>query len=413
MVGKVLTSVREARRLFLEAVEELPRPVETVELLQCPGRVLAVDVRPGADIPAFDRSAKDGYAVIAADTFGASEASPVYLRLAGEVETGKEAAFTLERGSVARIATGGMMPPGADAVVMTELAEQVDARTVEIRRAVSTGTDVVRRGDDFRAGEVVIPRGRLLRPQDIGVLAGIGLTTVEVLSRPRVALLSTGAEVVPPEEEPQPGQIRDMNSYSLAAAVKAAGGTPTLLGITGDDPETIARVAASSLEAADALIISGGSSVGLHDVAPRVIDGLGKPGVVVHGIAVKPGKPTILGAVQGKPVAGLPGNPAACLVAFRLFVLPALRKLMGVKPWVPWEGCVRAVLSHPIASPVGREEYLRVDLRREAEKTWAVPLPGDSGLLTTMVNAAGLVLIPANQPGLDAGDEVDVILFGE
>ncbi|MDR7485433.1 MAG: molybdopterin molybdotransferase MoeA [Armatimonadota bacterium] len=386
-----------------------PRGAERVAIEAALGRVLAADVVASVDLPPFPRSTADGWAVQAADTSAAAADRPARLNAAGQVQMGAEAAVAVVPGTAVRIPTGGMLPPGADAVVMQEDAD-TEGAAVLVRRPVRAGDNVVGQGADVRAGAVVLRRGRRLRPADLGVLAGLGFPDVEVVLPPRVAILATGDEVRPPGAVLGPGQVRDMNSYTLAAAVLAAGGLPTLCGIVGDQTSAVESAIRRALEGHEMVLVSGGSSVGERDVAVDAIAAVGPPGIIVHGIAVRPGKPTVLALAGTVPVIGLPGNPVSALVIFDLFARPVLERMLGLDPTsAPWH-LVRAKLTAPLPGAGGREDHRRVRLESRPDGLWAVPLPAGSQILTSLVHADGVVRIP---PGgaFQQGEEVEVRLL--
>ncbi len=383
--------------------------VEEASLHAALDRVLAADLHAPADLPAFPRSTMDGFAVRAADTYGASEGLPAYLTLCGEVPMGRRAELYLAPGQAARVHTGGMLPPGGDAVVMVEHTQLLDPATVEVVRPVAVGEHVIPIGEDVRAGELLFARGHRLRPQDLGGLAALGLHRAPVVARPRVAILASGDEVVPAEQTPALGQVRDINSYTLAALVRRAGGEPCPRGIAPDDAATLRAMAAEALAQADVLIISAGSSVSARDMTGEVIASLGAPGVLVHGVAIHPGKPTILAVADGRPVFGLPGNPVSTMIAFELFVAPALRRLLGAAQGVVAAAAARLALN--IASKPGREDFVPVRLARRDGELWADPVFGTSNQIYTMVRADGLVHVPLDMAGLYAGQLVEVSLF--
>lgn len=306
------------------------------------------------------------------------------------------------------IPTGGPLPPGADAIVPVEATEAV-GDWVRLREPVRPGDNVLSRGADVRAGQVVLPAGHRLRAADVGALASVGCTRPWVYRRPEVAILSMGDELVPPDRIPAEGQVRDANAYSLAAAVRADGGIPHVLGIVPDDKNRLENALRDALQW-DMVLMSGGSSVGLDDVAAEVIAKLGPPGVVVHGVRLAPGKPTVLAVVGDRAVCGLPGNPVSSLVAYDLFVRPALYWRMG------WPGgrppaTVRARLAEPLAAPKGREFHARVRLVAGPEGLVAQPVAGGSGQLATMARADGLVTVPLERSSLPAGETVEVRLL--
>lgn len=403
-----VVTVAQALDRLLPRLAPLGR-VEPLGLLDALDRVTAEDLRSPVDLPAFARSTMDGFAVRAADTYGASEGLPAYLELCGEVPMGRAAEVAVGPGQAARVHTGGMIPPGADAVVMVENTQALGPDTVEVVRPVAVGENVVPVGEDVRRGDLLFAAGHRLRPQDLGGLAGVGIARVEVAARPRVAILASGDEVVPPERPVAPGQIRDINSYSIAAQARRAGGQPLLCGIAPDDSARLRAMAAEALDGADALIISAGSSVSTRDMTAQVIGELGAPGVLVHGVAIHPGKPTILALVGAKPVFGLPGNPVSTMIAFDLFVAPALRRLLGCGAAAG--GSVEARLARNVASRPGREDFVPVRLEDRAGALWAEPVFGKSNLIYTMAHADGLLRVPLDRSGLYAGDMVTVRLF--
>jgi molybdopterin molybdotransferase len=401
----------------LEQVRDLlaqvaPLPAEAVGLDAAAGRILAAKYLAPGDLPGFARATMDGYAVRAQDTFGASETQPGYLELAGEVPMGSAPGFVVAPGGCARIGTGGMLPEGADAVIMVEHTQQADASTVEVCRSVAPGTNVIGPTDDARAGQELLPAGRLLLPQDVGLLAALGETAPRVVRAPRVGILSTGDEVVAVDREPGPGQVRDVNGPVLAAQVAAAGGRPEVIGLFEDRPGALRRGVAASLERCDVTLLSGGSSVGVRDLTAEVFLGFDGAELLVHGVAVAPGKPFIWVRAGGHHLLGLPGQVASCLVAFHLFAEPLLERLLG-RPGRAFArfGRRSAVLARNVAAAPGRELYQRVRLQRRGGVTEAHPVLGRSGLLRSLVQGHGLVRVPLGCEGLEEGTEVEVLLF--
>ena len=385
-----------------------PEAVPTHEAL---GRVTAARVVSPEDLPSFPRSTMDGYSVRAADTFGATESLPAYLEIAGEVPMGRPPAVSLSIGMAAGAFTGGMLAEGADAVVMEEHTQRAGESTIEVLRPVAPGENVLMVGEDIRAGEEVLPSGHLIRPQDIGGLIALGITSLQVARRPRVSIVSTGDELVAPSETPGPGRVRDINTYTVSALVEKHGGVPIPIGLAKDDYEEQRDAAARGLEQGDILIFSAGSSISSRDLTASVIDGLGSPGVLAHGISLKPGKPTIVALVDGKPAFGLPGNPVSAMVVFELLVRPILNLLCGLDP-PPDPVTVTARLSRDVASAAGREDHVQVRLNgaREGGRT-AEPVFGKSNLIYSLVRADGTIRVPADKAGLYAGEEVEVSLF--
>ncbi len=392
-----------------------PVGTEAVELAAAVGRVPAGPVAAPEDVPAFLRASMDGYAVRARDTFGASVGAPQYLEIKGEVAMGAAPKQGVAPGEALRVPTGAMLPAGADAVVMLEYTAEHPDKTIEVRRAVAPGENVLQPGEDVRSGEPLFAAGSRLRPQDIGLLAALGLTRLAVYQRPRVSILSSGDEIVPIDRPPGPGQVRDANAYLAAAQVQEWGGRPRLQGIIADDFPALRAGLAAALTEADLILISGGSSVGVRDLTLAAIQDLPGAEVLVHGVAIRPGKPTILatvGADPAKALLGLPGHPASAAVVMEVLGRPLLEHLAGLQPRGAWGRTVSATLSRNLAGASGREDYVRVRLRPEGSALWADPVLGPSGLISPLVKSDGLVMIPLGVEGLFKGEEVEVCLFG-
>lgn len=403
-----VVTVAEANTRLSAHIGPLARR-ESIPLHEALDRVLAEDLHSPVDLPAFPRSTMDGFAVRAADTYGASEGLPAYLTLCGEVPMGRAPDLTVGSGQAALIHTGGMLPPGGDAVVMIEYTQRLDATTIEVVRPVAVGENIIPIGEDVCRGDLLFPCGHRLRPQDLGGLAGVGIVRAPVVARPRVAILASGDEVVPAEAEVAPGQVRDINSYTIAALVRRAGGEPILCGIAPDDPTILGDMAHAALDSADMLILAAGSSVSARDHTAGAIQALGDPGVLVHGVAIHPGKPTIIAAAGERPIFGLPGNPVSAIIAFGLFVAPALRRLQGTPAGDP--PTIQASLTRNIASKPGREDFMPVRLEHRDGTLFADPVFGKSNLIYTMAHADGLVRVPLDLSGRYAGDMVEVTLF--
>ncbi len=414
MLGRenVITAA-DALRLL---IENLPRraPREKVTAIEdALGMICSRDIVSPEDLPPFPRSTVDGYAVKAGDTFGATETMPAYLNVSQEIFMGERPGFSLVKGTAARIPTGGMLPPGADAAVMYEHVQAVDATMIEVLAPVVPGENVIHAGEDVKKGDTVVRAGRRLRPQDIGACAGLGLTEVAVCEMPVVSIISTGDEIVPARETPVGGQVRDINSYVLSGMVLNAGGVPVKKGIFRDDYAGIRSVIEKSMEDSAAILISGGTSVGTRDMVAKIINDIGAPGVLFHGVSLKPGKPMIGGVMRGVPVFGLPGHPAAVGICFELFVEPVIEALSGLGKRPSWYRVrtLRARLSRNISSPQGREEHIRVMLEEREDGLWAVPVLGKSGLITTLVKADGTFVVPLNRNGVEKGESVEVRLI--
>lgn len=394
-------------------IKELVKPLssETMNIQDSLDRVLAEDITSPIDLPGFNRSTMDGFAVKAKDTFGTSAGSPAYLNLLGEIKMGEIASMSITDGEAIRVSTGSMIPQGADAVVMIEYTELLDNKTIEITRHVAPGNNIIKCDEDIAKGDIILHKGHTLRPQDIGALAGIGILQINVVKKPKIAIISSGDEIIPPEQAPNLGQIRDINSYSLSALAVKYGGIPINIGIVKDDYQMLSEKMMQSLEVAQITIISGGSSVGTRDITIDVIRSLNNAEVLVHGVSIKPGKPTIFAKVGDKYVFGLPGNPVSVMVTFNLFVGYMIKLLSGAEPklWEPLS--VKAKLNRNISSTPGTEEYICTTLIKSDDKIIAEPILGKSAMISMMVKADGLIKIPQDVEGLEAGTEVDVFIF--
>jgi len=391
-----------------------PLGEETVPLEEAAGRVLARDIHAAGDVPHFRRAVMDGYAVRARDTFGATESLPALLRVGGEVFMGKPAEVVVGPGEAVIVPTGGAIPEGADAVVMVEYTQEVGDGTIEVTRPVAPGDNILEPGDDIAQGSPLFRAGWPLRSQDVGVLAAVGLRSVPVFRLPRVAILSTGDEIVSPETDPVPvGKIRDINTFVLAAQVREAGGLPGLRRVVPDDPEGLAAECRQALTDHDVVLLSGGSSVGARDYTVQVLDRLSGAELLVHGVAIRPGKPTILARLGAKLLWGLPGQPASAMIVFTAFVRPSLLRLQGVNPALrPKTHSCRAVLRRNMPSVHGRADYIRVRLLEEDGTVWAEPVFGGSAMISSLSQADGYVIVPEHVEGYEAGTPVMVHLFG-
>ncbi|HUI46379.1 MAG TPA: gephyrin-like molybdotransferase Glp [Nitrospirota bacterium] len=395
-------------------------PQENIPISVALGRILAENISSPVDLPEFDRSTMDGYAVRSADTFGAAESRPALLAVVGDILMGTLPDRVVAKGETMKIATGGALPEGADAVVMFEQTQQVNETSIEVVRPVAPFENVVRTGDDIKKGEAILSRGHRMRPQDMSAFASVGITRISVLRQPRVSIISTGNEIVPADSVPGPGQIRDSNSYNLEGLISQAGGLPVKKGIIRDEYARLRETLDAAISDSDLVLVTGGSSVGTADLTARVINDAGQPGVLVHGVSLKPGKPLVVGLVGSShghvPVFGLPGHPAAVNTCFEVFVKPLLFRMAGEIPnpvleSVPAFRTVKAHLARSIASSPGREDHVRVTLEKRADGLWARPVFGASGLISTLVKAVGTVVIPVNKIGIETGEEVEVRLF--
>jgi len=387
---------------------------ESVSLDQALSLVTAQDIRADEDLPAYSRSSMDGYAVRARDCFGAGESNPVYLSLKARLAVDDSPQISLGPGECAEILTGGSLPSGADAVVMVEHTRQIAEDEIEVFRSLGPGDNIMLSGEDCRSGEIALGAGKRLRPQDLGVLAALGHSRVEVFRRPRVAILSTGDELVPVDEKPTPGKIRDVNSTTLAAWCTRAGAEPIFMGIVHDDLQDLRQAVTLAVSQADCVLLSGGSSVGTRDLSIEVISSLPQGRIMAHGVALSPGKPTILAAQGQIPIIGLPGQVTSAQVVMYVLGLPFLAHLGGEGQAFDRSRQARvwARVERNIASEQGREDYIRVKLVQDAKGTlWAEPVLAKSGLLRSLLHADGLLKIPAQAEGILAGGTHEVWLL--
>jgi len=389
-----------------------PVGAESIFIGDALNRILSEEIVAEEDLPSFRRTTMDGYALRAGDTFGASENLPAFLELAGEVTMGQIPTDIVTPGKAVRISTGGMLPEGADAVVMIEYCHSLDEKTIEVSRTVSPLENVVMPGDDFKKGVVIFEKGATLRPQDIGILAGLGIQSIAVYKRPKVAIISTGDEIIPIDQHPKPGQVRDINSYTLSAFCGQAGAIPVNLGLCKDNFSDLREIVAGALSTCDTVWISGGSSVGVRDMTLKVLESFDHAQLLVHGIAISPGKPAIISRIGGKAVFGLPGHVASAMVVAEIFLNPFLSRLAGVLNASGDPHCyLQAELTRNIESAGGRDDYIRVKLAKRDGRIFAEPIFGKSGLISTLVEAHGLLKIDRNTEGLYKGQPVEVMLF--
>jgi molybdopterin molybdotransferase len=402
-------SVKEVIEIISNNFKDTRLDTEVVDILEAVGRIAASDLKATEDIPGFDRSSVDGYAVISTDTFGASDTLPAQLELIGEVKMGEKPTLALNAGQAIYVPTGGELPQGADAMVMIEYTDNFNDGFIYINKASSPGSHVVFKGDDTRESEVKIKAGTLLRPQDIGVMAAMGYSSIEVKKKLRVGIISTGDEIIGINEKPVGSQVRDINAYALYAGLIKSGAQPKLYGIVHDSFDSIRQMVERALEESEIVLISGGSSAGARDETAKVIDSLGSPGVLVHGIAVKPGKPTIIGKIGEKAVIGLPGHPASAYSIYHVFVNHLMNVMNGRNSeLIP---SVRAKMLYNYPSNTGREEYVPLEVKEVDGRLYANPVFGKSGMITLLTSANGYVHLSRGSEGIDRGSEVEVILY--
>ena len=400
-----LDTLEQAQERLRTTVGATWAKIETRPLAKVRGYVLARDIFAEENVPGFDRSTVDGYAVLAADTAAAGESLPAFLHLIGNVDMGEPARFAISSGECAYVPTGAMLPAGANAVVMVEYCEQLGDK-IAIGDAVSPGRNVVYRGEDMTSGNLVLSRGRILGPAEIGVFAALGITEIPAYMPPRIAVFSSGNEIIPLTKKPGPGQVRDINGPAITALAKQAGFMVVKTGILPDDEEFLKRTLRQAMLEHDIVVISGGSSQGQKDLTSRVIDDIAEPGLLTHGLAVKPGKPTILGFDEktSTVLVGLPGHPVSAMMVFDAVLLSWWQSITGQIPSIP----LRAELEKNLAAAPGKSTFQPVKLSCQQGKAFAEPLFYKSGLISTLAQADGFIILDRNQEGLPAGAEVAV-----
>jgi putative molybdopterin biosynthesis protein len=405
-----LASVEEAKQALAQNFTPKPVGKERVSLSQALRRVLATNIKSQLDIPPFNRSTVDGYSVKSVDTFGADESNPVKLKLLGLINVGEAPKINIEKETTAQIVTGAPIPNGADSVVMVEYTTQ-KGETILIHSSVTKGENVMKAGSDIHGGESILKKGTVVSPREIGVLAAVGIDKVDVFKQPKVAIISTGAEVVEPGKILPEGKIYDINAYTLSASIEELGGQPVNMGIVQDETEGMTTALEKALKTADLVMTSGGVSAGPTDIIPKVLDALGEPGVIVYGIAVRPGKPVTVAVINGKSVFSLPGHPASALLIFHLFVRPIIVKMTGRSEELLIK--IRAVTAEKLFPAKGRRTFVTVTLKRDKSgKISACPVPtGQSGAITMLARADGFIEIHESQQFIDAGETVTVQLF--
>lgn len=400
---KKRTSVDEAWKTLSSFIS--PLNVKEVGISQALNRVLACDIASNRDIPPFDRAAMDGYAVRAEDTFGASLTNPIYLKVVGEVKIGEASKIEVKDNQAVKIATGTPLPKGANAVLMYEYTKELDGE-IEVLRPITPGKNVSFKGEDVKKGEILLKKGRILKPHDVGLLASLGIGKIRVYRRPKVMIIPTGNELLELGKKPVEGKIYESNSYMLESLVKSTNSVARRTKIIEDNAGKIEKAIKEALSN-DVVIITGGSSVGKYDLVPEVITKLGK--ILVHGISMRPGEPTGFGITGDKPIFMLPGNPVACFVAFETFIRPTLWKMQGanLKAYSAYPA-VKGILKRKIASEIGRRDFVRVKF--DGKYVEPIRVSG-AGILSTLVRADGFVIVPENLEGFEEGEEVEVRLF--
>jgi molybdopterin molybdotransferase len=408
---KEFFNVIDLDQVFEYIPEFAPVGIEETNVADSLGRIIAQDIVADTDLPDFRRATMDGFAVKGASTFGASDGNPAYLAVKGSVAMGAAADQVIGPGEAVKIATGGMLPRGADSVIMVEHTESIDDTTIEAYRSVAPGQNIIDIGEDYPKDKTILSSGTRIRPQEVGLMAAFGQQHIAVRKQPTIGVISTGDEVVAIDETPAPGQIRDINSFTLSGLVQQAGGKCVSYGIVKDNFDALFQTCEQALAQCDMLMVSGGSSVGARDLTIEILNAMQDTRILFHGISISPGKPTILANAQGKAFWGLPGHVVSAMVVFSRIVIPFVEHVAGLGSHQASELRRPAVLSRNLSSAQGRVDYVRVRLLNKEGTLWAEPILGKSGLINTMVQADGLIEIGLNTEGLDKGTVVEVILL--
>ena len=406
-----LVSPEEAKKYFYSFLCDYENNIEILKTERTLDRVIAEQVFSTEDIPSFNRSTVDGFAVKSKDTFGASESIPGYFKVIGEIKMGHPAELEVGTGECALIHTGGMLPPGTDSVVMIENTQNTLPGEIEILKSVGHHENVILAGEDVKIGTLIFSSGYKIRPGDIGALMALGITEIKVFKLPRIGIISSGDEIVDPAQKITPGQVRDINSYALSALIEKCGGIPKRYGIVPDIKQELKNALDLAFTENDMVIVTAGSSASVRDHTAEVIQTIGKPGVLIHGVNVKPGKPTILAICDGKPIIGLPGNPVSAFVIASIFVVPLIRKIRGEDGFENRQ-IEKAKLTINVASIAGREDWIPVKIRIDVAKSiiYADPIFYKSNLIFSIIQADGFLRIPPDVTGYSADSEVEIIL---
>jgi len=412
-----LKSIEQFWKIVEKKLGIKPNKKEMISFKESINRILAQDIKATENLPAFDRSTVDGYAVKSQDIQGVSQSLPTYLNLIGSIKMGEKADLEIEDGQAAYIPTGAMLPKGADCVVMVEQTENISDHMVEIYQTAGVGENIIKKGEEIKKGEVILKKGHRVRPRDMGIFAGLGITEFAVYKKSSVAIISTGDELVEPEEKMKFGEIRDINTYTISYLLSEINAEVTQVGIIEDTYEKLKSSIEKYLDY-DLILVSGGSSAGLKDVTVDVINELGEPGVLVHGLKVKPGKPTILGKINNTPIMGLPGHPGSAWIIANKFVLPLVKLLSGqydvnnVRKNINKEDIIQpAILSRNISSDKGREEIIPVLIEEKEGEKFAKPLLGKSSFMRIFIESDGYLEIEVAKEGIEKGQKVNVYLF--
>lgn len=400
-----VVSVTEGREKISEVFNNFSFDIREVSIVDSLDKTLVEDIISSVNVPEFNRSTVDGYAIRSSDSHGASDTIPSFLTLIGEVRMGEEASISLSLGEAVYVPTGAMIPQGADAVVMIEHTEKLDEKTIAINKPVSQGENIILKGDDIKIGQVLLESGRVISPHDIGVLAALGVPKVKVFQNPTFYVISTGDEIIDMDEELVKGKIRDINGYALHGLIRKIGGDVIKRTIVKDDFSLLKEEVKKGIGLADIVIISGGSSVGTRDYTYDVINSFEGKGVFIHGISIKPGKPTLVGEAHGKPIFGLPGHPVSSIIIFKAFIEKFIREKMRIKEEL---NSVRAIITSNLHSSPGKETYQMVTIENRDGKLYAIPNFGKSGMITLLSKSHGYIIIGQDEEGINKGEERDV-----
>ncbi|RKD31645.1 gephyrin-like molybdotransferase Glp [Thermohalobacter berrensis] len=403
-----VVSIEEAREKLINNFKDYKLPIEEVDILDSLNRVLAEDIISNINVPEFNRSTVDGYAIKSSDSHGANESMPSFLNIVGEVKMGENTNIKIKSGEAVYVPTGGMIPEGADSVIMIENAERLDENTIAVYKAISPGENLIFKGDDIKKGELVLEKGKRVTSQDIGALAAIGISKVKVYRRPKFYVISTGDEIIDIDEELEIGKIRDINGYSLSALIKKIGGEVVDKVIVKDDFDLLKEEMEKALSLSDIVLISGGSSVGARDYTYDLINSFDDIGVFVHGVSIKPGKPTLIGRANGKAVFGLPGHPVSAIIVFKVFVEHFIKELIDYKEEIRK---TKAIMDFNVHSSPGKETYQMVTLEERDGKLYATPIFGKSGMITLLSKSNGYIVIKSHEEGVTKGEEREVFFL--
>ncbi|MCF6466091.1 molybdopterin molybdotransferase MoeA [Clostridium sp. Cult2] len=403
-----VVSVGEARERLMENFGEYEFQTEEISILEATDRILAEDIHSSINVPEFNRSTVDGYAIKSKDSQGASESVPSLFNILGEVKMGEAVKNSIKSGEAMYVPTGGMIPQGADGMVMVEYTEKLDEENLMVYKPISFNENIILKGDDIEIGEIALKKGRKITPEVVGVLAALGLSKVNVYKKPKFYVISTGDEIIDLDEKLELGKIRDINSYTLYSTIVKLGGEVTGKTIVKDDYELLRKEVEKGIIISDIVLISGGSSVGTRDYTGKVINSFRGKGVFVHGISIKPGKPTILGEGKGKLIVGLPGHPVSSIIVFRTIVEEYIHRKMGI---VDYKLKTKAIMDFNFPSSPGRETYQMVKLEERDGKVYATPSFGKSGMITLLSNSDGYIIIKAHEEGIYKGEEREVYLM--